>query len=165
MAAPDNTVLNPGTGGDNFATDGLDTVNGQAADANLKVQRIKMGFGVDGELNDVNEDQQLPVDLAQALDHLRQIAGILGVVFARTASGLRPSLHVASNNGADFNVTATVSGNAGTNIVQFNGNSPELRLPTDSPNASTGGRSIGVTQSIAYHLPIIPQHLYSQITG
>lgn len=45
------------------STDELATLNGQAAPAGLQVQRAKMGFGPDGELKDVSEDDPLPVAL------------------------------------------------------------------------------------------------------
>ncbi len=57
----DNTRLNLGEGGDLYAADELATVNGQAAEAGLKVQQVKVGFGADGELTDVTPDAPLPV--------------------------------------------------------------------------------------------------------
>lgn len=61
--ATDNTQLNlPDIlGGDIIATDALSTVNGAPAIADLKVQRVKVGFGADGDLNDVNSGNPLPV--------------------------------------------------------------------------------------------------------
>ncbi len=71
----DNTRLNPGEGGDLYASDELATVNGQAAEAGLKVQRVKAGFGADGDLKDVSTDQPLPVSLygeaVEALEAMR----------------------------------------------------------------------------------------------
>lgn len=58
---PDNTRLNQGSGGDLVAMDELATVNGAAADAGLKVQRVKVGYGADGALQDVGEATPLPV--------------------------------------------------------------------------------------------------------
>lgn len=58
----DNITLNPGTGGELIATDELTTVNGAAAPTGLKVQRVKLGFGVDGDLKDVSAADRLPVD-------------------------------------------------------------------------------------------------------
>jgi hypothetical protein len=57
----DDTRLNPGTGGDLIATDELATLNGGAAPSGLKVQRVKLGFGVDGALQDVSATDPLPV--------------------------------------------------------------------------------------------------------
>ena len=57
----DNTTLNPGTGGDLVSTDELSTINGSVAPAGLKVQRVKAGFGVDGDLTDISSADPLPV--------------------------------------------------------------------------------------------------------
>ena len=57
----DNTQLNTGTGGDLIATDELTQLNGAAAPAGLKVQRVKVGFGPDGNLQDVTDAAPLPV--------------------------------------------------------------------------------------------------------
>ena len=58
---PDNTRLNQGAGGDLVAMDELVAVNGAAADAGLKVQRVKVGYGADGALQDVADATPLPV--------------------------------------------------------------------------------------------------------
>lgn len=63
----DNTTLNTGTGGDNIATDDVATLNG-AASSGVKVQRVKVGFGADGDFNDVNGNSPLPVFDAQLAD-------------------------------------------------------------------------------------------------
>lgn len=71
----DNTQLNSGTGGDLIATDELATLNGEAAPAGLKAQRVKVGFGADGQLQDVHEGAPLPVaaygELLEAIEALR----------------------------------------------------------------------------------------------
>lgn len=56
----DNTILNSGTGGDTIATDDLTTLNGLAV-SGFKVQRVKVGFGVDASLRDVDAANGLPV--------------------------------------------------------------------------------------------------------
>lgn len=58
---PDNTRLNTGAGGDLVATDELLTVNGAPAEAGLKVQRVKVGWGADGSLQDVTDAAPMPV--------------------------------------------------------------------------------------------------------
>lgn len=62
----DNSTL-PATG-DIIATDELATINGAGAVAGLKVQRMKIGFGSDGTLRDVDAANPLPASdaLAQA---------------------------------------------------------------------------------------------------
>ena len=58
---PDNTTLNAGTAGDLIATDELTTINGAAATTGLKAQRMKVGFGTDNTLRDVDAANPLPV--------------------------------------------------------------------------------------------------------
>jgi hypothetical protein len=61
----DNSQLNENvTAGDIISTDELTTLNGGAASPQ-KVQRVKVGYGVDGDFNDVNDSQPLPVKLDQ----------------------------------------------------------------------------------------------------
>lgn len=54
----DNSTL-PATG-ELIATDELNTINGLVAEAGLKVQRAKIGFGADGDFNDANGSNPLP---------------------------------------------------------------------------------------------------------
>lgn len=57
----DNTQLNTNsTSGDIISTDELATINGGAAAAGEKVQRVKVGYGVDGDLRDVSSSYPLP---------------------------------------------------------------------------------------------------------
>jgi hypothetical protein len=57
----DNTTLNTGSGGDVIATDDLTTLNGGGV-TNVKAQRVKVGFGSDGVLRDVDASNGLPID-------------------------------------------------------------------------------------------------------
>jgi hypothetical protein len=70
----DNTALNPGTGGDVIATDELTTLNG-AASSGVKVERVKVGYGADGDLTDVSAANPLPVaaygELIEAIEAMR----------------------------------------------------------------------------------------------
>lgn len=57
----DNSLSSGGTG-DLISTDVLTSINsGPPSGAGEKVQRMKVGFGVDGDLNDVNINRPLPV--------------------------------------------------------------------------------------------------------
>jgi hypothetical protein len=69
----DNTQTNVGTGGDLIATDALATINGVAASGE-KVQRVKVGFGPDGDFRDADATHGLPVTLATG-DPLLTLAG------------------------------------------------------------------------------------------
>ena len=59
----DNTTLNAGQGGDVIATDELTTLNGGAVSA-VKVQRVKVGYGVDGSLIDVTAAFPFPSNMS-----------------------------------------------------------------------------------------------------
>lgn len=63
----DNTTLNTGTGGDIIATDDVATLNG-AASSGVKVQRVKVGHGSDGDFTDTSATNPLPVFDAQIAD-------------------------------------------------------------------------------------------------
>jgi len=56
----DNTTINAGSGGDVIATDDLTTLNGGAV-SGFKVQRVKVGFGSDASLRDVDGSNGLPI--------------------------------------------------------------------------------------------------------
>jgi hypothetical protein len=62
----DNTTINAGTGGDVIATDDLTTLNGGAV-SGVKVQRVKLGFGSDATLRDVDASNPLPIVDADAV--------------------------------------------------------------------------------------------------
>lgn len=55
----DNTVINTGSGGDTIATDDLATLNGGGV-SGVKVQRVKVGYGSDADLRDVDTTHPLP---------------------------------------------------------------------------------------------------------
>jgi len=64
----DNTILNPGTGGDNIATDEVSTLNG-AASSGVKVQRVKVMYGSENDARDVDTSFPLPSRvMGQTLD-------------------------------------------------------------------------------------------------
>src|SRR3954447_16093500 len=63
----DNTVINPGAGGDTIATDDLTTLNGGAV-SGVKAERVKVGFGTDGSLRDVDTANGLPVQITDGTD-------------------------------------------------------------------------------------------------
>lgn len=55
----DNTTINPASGGDVIATDDLTTLNGGAV-SGVKAQRVKVGWGSDASLRDVDASFPLP---------------------------------------------------------------------------------------------------------
>jgi hypothetical protein len=80
----DNTPTNAGSGGDTIATDELATINGGAT-SGVKVQRVKAGFGVDGDLKDVSESSPMPVMLRDD-DRTFVQAFVTGVTAGTTAT-------------------------------------------------------------------------------
>ncbi len=76
----DNSVQ---TGNDSIATDELSTLN-DAPTADVKAQRVKVGYGSDGSLRDVDAEYPLPTIDTESQVLLRRLADLLG--FARDAS-------------------------------------------------------------------------------
>lgn len=74
----DNTILNASTvpGGDKIATDELTLINDAAAETGLKVQRVKVGFGPDGNLQDVTDAAPLPVAGAVSVSNFPAQTGL-----------------------------------------------------------------------------------------
>jgi hypothetical protein len=96
----DNTELNPGTGGDMIATDELTLLNGSAAATGLKVQRVKIGYGPDGSLQDATLDAPMPVaaygELIEAIEAMRiavhSLTRTMGQMQPDTAARMRVAL-------------------------------------------------------------------------
>jgi hypothetical protein len=101
---PDNTQLNSGTGGDLIATDELLTLNGLLAAAGLKVQRVKVGYGADGALRDVDESAPMPVSVygeaVEALEAMRiavqALTRTIGQMQPDTAARMRVAIDAIS---------------------------------------------------------------------
>jgi hypothetical protein len=95
----DNTALNSGTGGDVIATDELATLNGGAS-SGVKVQRVKPGFGADGDLTDVSAANPLPIaaygELVEAIEAMRMavqsLTRTMGQMQPDTAARMRVAL-------------------------------------------------------------------------
>lgn len=83
----DNTTLNTMTGGDTISSDDLTTLNG-AASGTQKVQRMKVGYGVDGTLQDVTAQNPLPVDISDTNDNVN-INSIAGNEIKTVAPGVQ----------------------------------------------------------------------------
>lgn len=157
-----------GGAGDTISTDELLVLNGGIATGGQKMQRFKPSFGPDGEAGDVYEDNPLPViDNEHALDLLTQIAAVLGSVMARGPTGAVPSLRVVNNSAGDLNCTATISGTPTINLTQVRSGSVSVANYNTGLGASGAPVEVllGVAPTVGYHLPIVPQHLYSQIAG
>jgi len=101
----DNTTLNTGTGGDVIAADELVTLNGGAS-SGVKVQRVKPGFGADGDLTDVSAANPLPIaaygELVEAIEAMRMavqsLTRTMGQMQPDTAARMRVALDSITNN-------------------------------------------------------------------
>lgn len=117
----DNTVLNAGTGGDTIATDDI---------AGVKVQRVKVTWGVDGTMTDANASTPLPVvqtGTVTVATHAVTQSGTFTVQPGNTANttawkvdASSVAVPVTDNAGSltvDGTVKATLADGAGTNIT------------------------------------------------
>lgn len=116
----DNTTL-PGTG-EKIATDELALLNGATADAGLKVQRVKVGYGPDGSLQDVTGDAPLPV-VDDALVSLLKllIARVQPLSVITGAGSNRLSVDVNNIVGGSVNVAAITTVGTVANQAQIGG--------------------------------------------
>lgn len=125
----DNTTLNTMSGGDTIATDDI-------AALSAKVQRIKLGFGTDGNWTEVSASDPLPVDT--------ELAAAVAAGDSMSNPTTAPVIsHLAAYNGATHERLRTVAGDAqaGTGmlaIVQmlYNGST------YDRARGSTGGQYV-----------------------
>jgi hypothetical protein len=99
----DNTALNSGAGGDVIATDELTTLNG-AASSGVKVQRVKVGFGVENDFKDATPDNPMPIaaygELVEALEAMRMamqsLTRTVGQMQPDTAARMRVAIDAIS---------------------------------------------------------------------
>ena len=132
----DNTVIPTGVGGDSIATDDLSTLNGGAS-GSVKVQRVKMGFGVDGDLKDVNSTQPLPVATVDVT-----ASGTL------TAAAQTVVLQLSGQSGAAAAVTGTWVG-----TLTFEGSLDGVRWdPINAVSASTSAPQTTATANGLYRI-------------
>lgn len=124
----DNTVLNAGTGGDTIATDDI---------AGVKVQRVKVTWGVDGTMNDASATNPLPISDAGGNVSVDDGAGSLTV-----------------DNGGTFAVQAAQSGTwtvqpgntANTTAWKVDASSVAVPI-TDNAGSLTVDGTVAATQS------------------
>lgn len=108
----DNTQLNTGAGGDVIATDELATLNGSAV-SGVKAQRVKVGFGVDSDYNDVSANSGLPVtfDVNTSLPGGGNYLGFVGIydysTMGQTTAALSRSFCLATDQTSVTGTPAT----------------------------------------------------------
>ena len=103
----DNTLQN---GTDNIATDELTTINGAAAPVGLKVQRVKVGHGVDGDFKDATAADPLPVTVGN-FPATQAVSGTVAVsnMVAQGLTDAQLRLTAVPVSGAFFQATQPVS--------------------------------------------------------
>jgi hypothetical protein len=95
----DNTALNTGAGGDVIATDELVTLNGGAS-SGVKVQRVKVGYGLDSDFVDASIANPMPInaygELIEAIEAMRMatqaMTRTLGQMQPDTAARMRVAI-------------------------------------------------------------------------
>lgn len=133
----DNTQLNTGTGGDLIATDELNLLNGAAAATGLKVQRVKVGYGPDGSLQDVTPDAPLPVvaygELIEAIESMRMavhtLTRTMGQMQPDTAARMRVALDSISAGLTLATITTITGVTTLTNQTQIGGLAAIEQIP------------------------------------
>lgn len=152
---PDNTQLPTGTGGDVIATDELATLNGGAS-SGVKVQRAKVGYGADGDFNDVSVNTPLPVMIRED-DRTFVQAFNSGVTAGTTGTEALVNLNwatipgTAPAAGSSFNIPAGKRFRISSITVSQRGNATATAASiTTSVRVNTGG-------AVATTSPILAQ--------
>ena len=151
-----DTVLNPGTGGDVIATDELTTLNG-AASSGVKVQRVKVGHGAENDFKDATPAAPMPVaaygELVESIQAMRMaiqsLNRTIGQVTPDTAARMRVAVDAISGNlilGTVNNVTALGTLSTLTNQTQIGGLAATEQIPSLMRlGADSARRNISVT--------------------
>lgn len=123
----DNLGYTPGSGA-KVATDDLVTLNGAAVSEAQHAQRMKVGFGADGDFNDVNGNSPLPVFDAQIADvdfTLKRIFGALNAPqgFDKSLQRQRGTVIVESGTVTTVTTVGTV-----TNLSTIDTLQPRIQI-------------------------------------
>jgi hypothetical protein len=177
VPAGDNST--PVAGGDTYATDELNTVNGVAQTAPLpKAQRMKVGYGDDGDYRDASQAFPMPVNLASSEGNVPRAAGPL-TASAATASGAASTASTvvcdvvpAGNVTVELTTVATTGAFVGT--VAFEASVDPVGAATrwdavpvlamNPANPSTNGQpmalNLGAGVCRTYRAPMLGQALF-----
>lgn len=160
----DNTILNASTvpGGDKIATDELTLINDAAAETGLKVQRVKVGFGPDGNLQDVTDAAPLPVAGAVSVSNFPAQTGLtdaqlraapVPVADATTGSLLARILRaLLAPLGYDFSIqryrqTAVVESGTITNVTTVASLNNQVSIGGIQAQLLVNGQSVSAWQA------------------
>lgn len=125
---PDNTRLNTGAGGDLVATDELSTVNGAPADTGLKVQRVKVGWGADGSLQDVTDAAPMPVRDDESRGVLFRILQVLLAPLGYDKSLQRYRQTAVVESGTITTVTTVTTVSTMSNMAAIGGYNAQMQV-------------------------------------
>ena len=125
---PDNTRLNTGAGGDLVATDELSTVNGAPADTGLKVQRVKVGWGADGSLQDVTDAAPMPVRDDEGRGVLFRILQVLLAPLGYDKSLQRYRQTAVVESGTITTVTTVTTVSTMSNMAAIGGYNAQMQV-------------------------------------
>jgi hypothetical protein len=115
----DNTTLNPGTGGDNIASDDI---------GGIKFQRVKPAWGVDGSAVDTSEASPLPVADNQSSNLLLRILQMLMAPLGYDKSLGRQRGTVLVESGTVTTVTTVTTVSTLSNIAAVGGYSAQMQV-------------------------------------
>jgi hypothetical protein len=107
-------------------------------------------------VREIQEDNAYTQEILNAM--LALLRSAWGIGAAANAYG---SLNIRSPAAADTLVTATISGTPAANITQIAGATTGSTTGLTAP--STAGTNLVVAPTIAYHLPVLPQHIYGNV--
>lgn len=125
---PDNTRLNTGAGGDLVATDELSTVNGAPADTGLKVQRVKVGWGADGSLQDVTDAAPMPVRDDESRGVLFRILQVLLAPLGYDKSLQRYRQTAVVESGTITTITTVTTVSTMSNMAAIGGYNAQMQV-------------------------------------
>lgn len=161
----DNTILNPGASGDTVRD--LDRLG-----AGVKTQVVQLDVGgassnaealLQGKTYQPADTdigmlvRQIGEDNAYTQNILNGIEQLLRSVFQMTSSVGVPALNVQAYQAVGTLLTTA------TNITNWGSIGVHGVAGTVAPSLVSTNNDVVVAQSQAYHLPLVPQHIYSQI--
>ena len=122
----DDTTL-PGAG-ELISTDELTTVNDAVAPVGLKVQRVKVGYGPDGSLQDVTPDAPLPVADSHSGNLLARILQMLMAPLGYDKSIGRQRGSVVLESGTVTAVTTVTTVTTLANVAAVGGYTAQMQV-------------------------------------
>lgn len=141
---PDNTQLDLGSGGDLISTDELG--------GGVKVQRVKIQYGVDGAATDVSDSNPLPVDDAGGSLTMDSAQLPAALVSGRLDVVVGAALPAGTNNIGDVDVLTLPALPAGTNNI---GDVDVLSVPAPLNVAGSGTQAAAQRVTLATDSPLV----------